>query len=397
MSDKLMAKKEFNTASFEDVKSGKVTDVYFERTLEILKAKGINKRVKMEFRAKKLPRHWQWGILAGIDECLRLLEGEKVSLRSLPEGSLFRAFDPVMEIEGRYNDFGLFETALLGLLCQASGIATMAARCKKAARERQVISFGARRMHPSISPMIERSAFIGGCDGVAVVKSAELLGEEPVGTMPHALILIMGDSATATKAFHEVINPAIKRVALVDTLGDEKFEALSCAEALGESLFAVRLDTPGSRKGNFRQIFEEVRWELNLRGYEHVKLFASGGIDERTIAELNPVVDAYGVGTSISSAPVIDFSLDIMEIEGVPFAKRGKMSGSKSLLKCGTCTNSMVVPYPSKKVICDCGGIMMDQMRPFIKEGVIIGGEEKPRIIRERVLKEIDKLEKEEP
>ncbi|MDH3975854.1 MAG: nicotinate phosphoribosyltransferase [Deltaproteobacteria bacterium] len=392
-----MNKREFNTAGFDDIKSGKVTDVYFERTLEILKAKGINKRVKMEFRAKKLPRDWEWGILAGIDECARLLEGENLSVRALPEGSLFRAFDPVMEMEGQYNDFGLFETALLGLICQASGIATMAARCKKTAGERQVISFGARRMHPAISPMIERSAFIGGCDGVAVVKSAQCLGEEPVGTMPHALILIMGDSVTATKAFHEVIDPAIKRVALVDTIGDEKFEALGCAEALGEDLFAVRLDTPGSRKGNFRQIFEEVRWELNLNGYEHVKLFASGGIDEYTIAELNPVVDAYGVGTSISAAPVIDFSLDIMEIEGVPFAKRGKMSGSKSLLRCSSCENSLVVPYPADKVICNCGGIMTDRLCPLIRKGVAVCPKEEPRRIRERVLKEVAKLEKEVP
>lgn len=391
-----MSVKQFNTASFDDIKSGKVTDVYFERTLEILRAKGINKKVKMEFRAKKLPRDWEWAILGGVDECVRLLEGEKVSVRSLPEGSLFRAFDPVMEIEGFYNDFGLFETALLGLVCQSSGIATMAARCKKAAGERKVISFGARRMHPSISPMIERSAFIGGCDGVAVVKSAELIGEEPVGTMPHALILIMGDSATATKAFHEVIDPAINRVALVDTIGDEKFEALSCAEAIGKNLFAVRLDTPSSRRGNFRQIFEEVRWELNLRGFEHVKLFASGSIDEYSIKELNAFVDAYGVGTSISAAPVIDFSLDIMEIEGVPFAKRGKMSGSKSLLRCGTCVKSLVVPYPAKKIICDCGGVMTDLLRPLVRKGVAAMQEEKPRVIRERVLKEIEKLEKEE-
>lgn len=392
-----MKEKQFHTASFEDIKGGKVTDVYFDRTLEILKAKGIDKRVKMEFRAKKLPKEWEWGILAGMEECVRLLEGEKVSVRCLPEGSLFRAFEPVMELEGMYTDFGVFETALLGLICQSSGIATMAARCKKAAGERRVISFGARRMHPAISPMIERSAFIGGCDGVAVVKSAELIGEEPVGTMPHALILIMGDSVTATKAFHEVVDPAVKRVALVDTLRDEKFEALSCAEALGDDLFAVRLDTPGSRRGNFYQIFQEVRWELDLRGYKHVKLFASGGIDEYDIEELNPVVDAYGVGTSISAAPVVDFSLDIMEIEGVPIAKRGKKSGSKSLLRCNDCLRSLVIPYPGKEMKCSCGGAMEDILAPLIKDGEPVRGVEKPREIRKWALKQIKALKKEGP
>jgi nicotinate phosphoribosyltransferase len=61
-------------------------------------------------------------------------------------------------------------------------------------------------MHPAIAPMVERSAFIGGCDGVAVVKSAEFIGEEPVGTMPHALMLVMGDTVEATRAFHEIIS-----------------------------------------------------------------------------------------------------------------------------------------------------------------------------------------------
>src|SRR5436190_1151227 len=85
------------------------------------------------------------------------------------------------------TSFGVLETALLGLLCQASGVATVAARCKIAAEGRPVFSFGARRMHPAISPMVERSAYIGGCDGVASVKSAEVIGIQPVGTMAHAV------------------------------------------------------------------------------------------------------------------------------------------------------------------------------------------------------------------
>ncbi len=390
-----MSKKEFHTASFDDIKRGKVTDIYFDRTLEVLKAKEIDKKVKMEFRAKKLPKDWEWGILAGMEETARLLEGEKVSVRSLPEGSLFGAFEPVMELEGNYCDFGAFETALLGFICQSSGIATMAARCKKVAGERQVISFGARRMHPAISPMVERSAFIGGCDGVAVVKSAELIGVEPVGTMPHALILLMGDTVSAAKAFHEVINPVVKRVALVDTLLDEKFEALNCAEALGKDLFAIRLDTPGSRRGNFGQIFQEVRWELDLRGYSHVKLVASGGLDEYSIEELNPFVDAYGVGTAISAAPVVDFSLDIMEINGVPIAKRGKKSGSKSLLRCNRCLYRQVVPYPGEESPCKCGGKMTDILTTLIMNGKVLTAGERPIDIRERVLKQIALISKE--
>src|SRR4030095_6854113 len=154
-----------------------------------------------------------------------------------------------------------------------------------------------------------------------------------MGTIPHALVLMVGDTVEALKAFHEVIEPKVRRVALIDTLQDEKFEAIRVAEALGKDLFAVRLDTPSSRRGDLYRIVEEVRWELNLRGFEHVRIVASGGIDEYEILRLNPVVDSYGVRTSIATAPVLNFALDIMEIEGRPMAKRGKWSGAKDVLR----------------------------------------------------------------
>ena len=200
-------------------------------------------------------------------------------------------------IEGIYAEWAKYETALLGFLCQASGIATKAARCKRAAGPRQVISFGARRMHPALAPMIERNAFVGGCDGVAVTKSAELIDADPTGTIPHALVLLFGDTVEALRAFHEVVDAKVRRVALIDTLQDEKFEAIRVAEALGKDLYAVRLDTPSSRRGDFFQIIEEVRWELDLRGFDHVKILASGGIDEYEILKLNPS------STATASAP----------------------------------------------------------------------------------------------
>lgn len=129
------AKHLFHLATEADIKAGEVHDVYFSRTVQILRQRGDTKRAKAEIRLKSLPRgDWRWGILAGIEEV----------------------------------------AALLGLLCQASGIATKAARCKKAAGERQVISFGARRMHPAVAPMIERNAFVGGCDGVAKALGKDL-------------------------------------------------------------------------------------------------------------------------------------------------------------------------------------------------------------------------------
>jgi nicotinate phosphoribosyltransferase len=316
-----------------------------------------------------------------------------VDVRAMDEGSVFEPYQPVLTIEGTYVEWAQYETALLGLICQASGIATKAARCKKAAGERQVISFGARRMHPTLAPMIERNAFIGGCDGVAVTKSAELIDADPMGTIPHSLVLMVGDTVEALKAFHEVVDPKVRRVALIDTLQDEKFEAIRVAQALGKDLYAVRLDTPSSRRGDLYRIIEEVRWELNLRGFSHVKMIASGGIDEYEILHLNPVVDGYGVGTSIASAPVLNFALDIMEIEGQPMAKRGKWSGAKDVLRCRGCRRTVVVPAGTPVPPCSCVGAWEAMLKPLVTRGRVARDLPPPRTIREHVLEQLGHLD----
>lgn len=382
----------FHTADPKDILEGKITDVYFERTLRILKAKGIDRRVKAEFFAKTLPDDWPWAVLAGIEEASYLLKGLSVKVRAMKEGTLFHPYEPVMEIEGRYQEFCVYETAILGLLCQASGVATQAARFKRLAGDRLVVSFGARRMHPILAPMIERNAYIGGCDGVAVVKSGEIIGEDPMGTMPHALIICIGSTVEAIKAYDEIMEPELKRVALIDTFLDEKFECLNVAEVMGNRLYAVRFDTPSSRRGNFYRILEEARWELDLRGFKHVKFFVSGGIKEEDLPILNPLVDAYGIGTSISNAPVVDFAMDIVELEGKPIAKRGKWSGGKSVLRCKSCFRDKVIPYSEEKKACECGGNYEELLLPLVESGKLLQDLPKPREIRKYVLEQVGKI-----
>jgi nicotinate phosphoribosyltransferase len=381
--------KKLHIADTKEVKSGQVTDIYFVRTEKILKKTKQNKHVCMEVFLKSFPDPaYAWGVFAGLEEVTVLLEGLPVSMRSIPEGSIFFPNTPVMSIEGDYLAFGAFETAILGCICQASGIATRASRCKIACGGKTMISFGARRMHPSIAPMVERAAFIGGCDGVATVASAKLIGERPIGTMPHALILQMGDTVKAALAFDEIIESDVPRVVLIDTFQDEKFETLRVAEALGKKLFGVRFDTPSSRRGNFRRILQEVRWELDLRGYEKVKLFVSGGLNEKSLLEVKDVADSFGVGTQISSAASLDFSMDIVEMENKPFAKRGKESGKKSLLRCKKCMKDYVVPFAKKKK-CECGANTTDILATIINDGKIIYNLPNARKIRTHAMQEL--------
>ena len=90
-------KRPFHTALDADIKSGAVSDVYFARTVEILKARGDRKRVKAEIYLKSLPDDWQWGVLAGIEEAAALLAGVPgLHVDAMDEGTLFEPYQPVM-------------------------------------------------------------------------------------------------------------------------------------------------------------------------------------------------------------------------------------------------------------------------------------------------------------
>ena len=384
----------FQIADEKEIKDGKITDVYFERSLEILENINIDCKVRAEFVAKNLPEDWEWAIFAGLEEVLYLIKDLPVNVRAMKEGTIFHPDEVVLEIEGNYRDFCVYETAILGMICQASGIATKAARFKNLAGDRQVMSFGARRMHPAITPMIERNAYIGGCDGVSVIKSGSIIGRDPLGTMPHSLILCIGSTVDAIKLFDEIIDPEVNRVALIDTFNDEKFECLNVADTMGDKLYGVRFDTPSSRRGDFYSIIQEARWELDLRGYGNVKIIVSGGIQEEDLPLLNEVVDAYGIGTSISNAPVVDFSMDIVEINGKPVAKRGKRSGAKNVFRCSECGDSVIVPVRKKLGYCDCGGSFQELLKDLVKDNIILTEIPEPKAIRKYVLEQMKLIDR---
>jgi nicotinate phosphoribosyltransferase len=391
----------FHYASDEEIKSGETTDIYFVRTKQVIETKGLAKTpVIADVTPGRLPHQWPWGILCGIEEEARLFEGIPVDVYAMPEGSVFYHEDcrgvrePVMRIEGAYGEFCVYETPLLGLICQASGVATRAARVRKAAGEKTLVSFGIRRMHPALSPMIDRATYIGGFDGVSSLSGAKILGMEPTGTMPHALIIVFRNQVKAWKAFDEFMPPEVPRVALVDTYSDEKMEALMAAQALKERLHAVRLDTPRSRKGDFPELVREVRWELDIRGFNHVKIFVSGGLNEQNVKELGEAgADAFGVGTFVSNAPTVDFAMDIIEIDGKPCAKRGKMGGRKQVWRCQKCLADVVLPLNKPQPRCPhCGARTKPMLKLLIKNGKIVAKLPKPSEIREYMLEQIGKL-----
>jgi len=388
-------------ASDEEIKKGDTTDVYFIRTQEILKAKGLSSlRVVMEVTTSELPRGWRWGIFCGVEEVAHLFEGIPVDVFSMPEGTLFYPRDyrglrvPAMIVEGPYGEFCIYETPLLGLVCHASGVATMAARVRKAAGSKFLISFGIRRIHPGLSRMVDRATYIGGFDGVSSLSGAKAIGKKPVGTMPHALIIALGDQVKAWKAFDELMPKDVPRIALVDTYFDEKIESIMAAEALKDHLDGVRLDTPGSRRGDFSEIIREVRWELDSRGYKDVKIYVSGGLDDESVKVLGEAgADGFGVGTSVSNAPTIDFALDITEAEGRLVAKRGKLGGKKKVWRCPNCLIDIVSRIAEGQPTCPkCSGGMKQMLQPLIEKGKVVAKLPNIDEIRAYVLEQLRKI-----
>jgi nicotinate phosphoribosyltransferase len=128
-----------------------------------------------------------------------------------------------------------------------------------------------------------------------------------------------------------------------------------------------------------------VRWELDLRGFQHVKLIASGGLDEKTVAELEPYVDGFGVGTSIANARTIDFGMDIVEIEGTPVSKRGNMSGSKQVWRNPTTIQDVVLPLGVEPDDPGRDAVLI----PLIDGGKLVDQLPDVRSIRQRVLDQL--------
>jgi len=314
-------------APADEVVSGETADVYFLNARRILEREGIDPYVTMEvFPARA-------GILCGmreVESLLRRVLPEGGEVWGLAEGEEMDEREVVLRISGPYRSFGVYETAILGILAHESGWATQARACVEAAGEIPVIHFGARHVHPDVSPRLEYAAVIGGCQGCATPAGARLAGIDPSGTIPHALILCFGDTVEAMEAFDRYIDPKVRRIALVDTFKDEAEESLRVAHALGDKLWGVRLDTPSERGRVTPDLVKEVRARLDQAGFEHVRIVVSGGIDPdriRLFRAKGAPVDAFGVGSAISGAPPIDFTADIKEIEGRPVAKRGRIPG----------------------------------------------------------------------
>ena len=149
-------------APSEQVLSGRTADIYFLNARRILEQEGLNPRVTIEIFPSRS------GILCGMNEVKSILAPvlpPDSEVWAVSEGEAMEGKEVVLRISGPYRAFGIYETAILGILAQESGWASGARACVDAAGEIPVIHFGARHVHPDVSARLEYAAMVGGCSG----------------------------------------------------------------------------------------------------------------------------------------------------------------------------------------------------------------------------------------
>lgn len=372
----------FMVPTEEEILKGESTDEYFIETMKALEGVGINPKVTMEQYLKKFPDpNYKFGVACGTYEVAKLLEGKPVDVYAMEEGEFFFPGEPVLKVKGNYRDFGILENSVLGLVCKPSAIATKATRCKIAAQDKKILSFGTRRVWPYDVAMVEYAATVGGFDDVSNILGAKRIGKEAIGTMPHALMLCAKGSKEGFKAFRDYASKDTPNIALIDTYGSPKSELFEALDVFGEDLDGVRIDS-----GDRKKIGKEIRWELDIRGRDDVDLICSGGLDEYSLGKLKDVYDGFGVGTRVADARTFDFALKVIEVDDEPRAKFTNYGGGKQVYRNSNyedivALEEMKPPKEHKPLL-----------KPLIKNGEIVRDFRSAEQIRKKTMGKINEL-----
>ncbi|MET0207358.1 MAG: quinolinate phosphoribosyl transferase [Thermoleophilaceae bacterium] len=333
----------------ERIRSGYYSDAYFNFTKELLEAEEHHPRVTMQVFQRKQ------ALLGGIDEAVAVLKRcsgrdgpdgwipgwEELEVRALYEGDEIEPWETVMTIEGDYSLIAHLETVYLGCLARRTLVMKNVREVVEAARGKQILFFPARHDHWLVQTGDGWAAHVAGAIGVSTDAQASWWGGRGIGTVPHGLIAAYaGDTVAAARAFAHRYAGEMNVTVLVDFENDSVRTSLEVADALGEDLWGVRLDTSGQlvdqalwdEMGDFAptgvtpRLAEKVREALDRAGHERVRIVASGGFDAVRIAEferLGAPVDAYGVGSALLRGSN-DFTADVVMVDGRPCAKVGR-------------------------------------------------------------------------
>ena len=179
------------------------------------------------------------------------------SVRAIPDGRLFFADEPVLEITAPIIEAQLVETYVINQMNLQTSLATKAARCVWAAQGRGIADFASRRTHGSDAAMkMARASYIAGFASTSNVLAASHYGIPPAGTMAHSFISSFPSELDAFRAYAHSFPD--RTVLLLDTTTPwaGAWNAVTIAkelEADGHRLTAVRLDS-----GDYGELSRQV-------------------------------------------------------------------------------------------------------------------------------------------
>jgi nicotinate phosphoribosyltransferase len=333
----------------ERIREGYYSDAYFNYTKELLELRHDCPVVTMQVFQK------EQSVVGGIDEAVAILKlctgrhrdggwengWEDLVVHALYEGDEVAPFETVMTIEGRYDLFAHLETVYLGPLARRSLVMRNVRDVVRAARGKQILFMPARHDHWLVQTGDGWAAHVAGAIGVSTDAQASWWGGRGIGTVPHALIAAYGgDTVAAARAFADRYAGEMNVTVLVDFDNDAVKTSLAVADALGDRLWGVRIDTSDKLvdrslwqdMGYFKptgvneELVRRVRAALDDAGHEHVRIVVSGGFTADRIREFEAKgvpVDSYGIGSSLLRGSN-DYTADVVLLEGKPCAKVGR-------------------------------------------------------------------------
>jgi nicotinate phosphoribosyltransferase len=325
----------------ERIRAGYYSDAYFNFTRQLLKERDMHPRVTMQVFQK----HRSY--LGGVDEAIAVLklcsdDWDALEVHALHEGDPIAPMETVMTIEGDYSVFAHLETVYLGCMARRSLVMRNVRGVVDAAHGKPILFFPARHDHWLVQTGDGWAAHVAGAIGVSTDAQASWWGGVGVGTVPHGLIAAFGgDTVAAAREFADRFADEMNVTVLVDFENDSVRTSLEVADALGDRLWGVRLDTSERlvdralwhEMGDFRPtgvnavLVERVRSALDAAGHSRVRIVVSGGFDAAKIREFEgrgAPVDAYGVGSSLVRGEN-DFTADVVRVDGRDCAKAGRV------------------------------------------------------------------------
>ncbi len=392
--------KEIFKIDYERMRLGWYSDAYFSNTVRILNelakenyifegksdiksvdcsgVKNGDIRVEMQFFTRRMPL----SVVAGVDEAIAILqectgyfseEGkfintyESLEIEAVQDGS-FAVYEgdpmnvqPVLKVRGRYRDFAILETPILGVLTEATRIATNVYNTLVATKGKDILFFPARFTHYKLQAMHGYAYSLAvqaynqkhHKNSKAMVSTDDQggwWGGKGGGTIAHASIAcFLGDTAETMMQFSRVMPENILRIALIDYHNDCVKEVITVMkrmfaeyirlyeegnekEAKRYKMYAVRPDTSGNMRDesvepigdknldcgvtprliwNIRNALDSAykKWnpkegqrEIAKKWCEDVKIVATGGFDIKRITQFEQLgvpVDIYGIGSSL--------------------------------------------------------------------------------------------------